>query len=370
MVAAVAMSVLLSACVHAETTASVGAQGGVQGAVQGAVQGGAAGGTAGAPAASLRLGYFANVTHTTAIVGVAGGYFAAKLGPTKLSTQIFSSGPDEMTALLSGQLDAAYVGPSSALNAFVESHGRGLAIVAGAEDAGAELVVSPRITSVADLRGRTIADPQVGNTQDVALRYWLGQHGYATTVQGSGDVKVQPTDNATTLTLFENGRIDGAWVPEPWASRLVLEGGGHVLVDERTLWPGGDFATTDLVVATGYLARHPQTIRALISAHIAANTWVRADPVAARALVNTQLAALTGTPLKPEVIARAWGQESVTDDPVASSLRTNLDHAVADGLIQASKASALSGIFDLTLLNQALAAVGQPAVSADGLGAQ
>ncbi|MEY9895328.1 NitT/TauT family transport system substrate-binding protein [Catenulispora sp. MAP5-51] len=370
MVAAVAMSVLLSACVHAETTASVGAQGGVQGAVQGAVQGGAAGGTAGAPAASLRLGYFANVTHTTAIVGVAGGYFAAKLGPTKLSTQIFSSGPDEMTALLSGQLDAAYVGPSSALNAFVESHGRGLAIVAGAEDAGAELVVSPRITSVADLRGRTIADPQVGNTQDVALRYWLGQHGYATTVQGSGDVKVQPADNATTLTLFENGRIDGAWVPEPWASRLVLEGGGHVLVDERTLWPGGDFATTDLVVATGYLARHPQTIRALIGAHIAANTWVRADPVAARALVNAQLAALTGTPLKPEVIARAWGQESVTDDPVASSLRTNLDHAVADGLIQASKASALSGIFDLTLLNQALAAVGQPAVSADGLGAQ
>ena len=351
-IACAALLIVLSACVHAETTAPVGAAGAP---------------SAGAPAASLRLGYFANVTHTTALVGVADGYFAAALGPTKLSTQIFSAGPDEMTALLSGQLDAAYVGPSSALNSFLKSHGRGLVIVAGAENAGAELVVRPDIGSVTDLRGRTIADPQLGNTQDVALRYWLGQHGYATTVQGSGDVNVQPTDNATTLTLFKTGKIDGAWVPEPWASRLVVEGGGHVLVDERSLWPDGDFATTDLVVAARYLAAHPQTVKALISGEVAANAWVTTHPAAAQTSVNTRIAALAGATLAPAVIARAWAQESVTDDPAASSLQTDLDHAVADGLL---KQSSLHGVFDLTLLNQVLAAAGLPSASADGLGAQ
>ena len=321
----------------------------------------------GTPATELRLGYFANVTHTTPIVGVAKDFFADKLGSTKLSTQIFNAGPDEMTALLGGQLDAAYVGPSSALNAYVKSKGTGLTIVAGAENAGAELVVSSKINSVADLKGKTLASPQLGNTQDVALRYWLKQQGYATTQQGSGDVDIQPSDNATTLTLFESGRIDGAWVPEPWASRLVVEGKGHVLVDEKTLWPGGQFATTNLVVATSYLKAHPQTVKALIEGQLAANAWVTANPAQAATLVNSSIKTLTGKALKDDVITRAWTEENVTNDPEATSLQTSLDHAVAVGLL---KQSDLHGIFDLTLLNQALTAAGGQTVSAGGLGSQ
>lgn len=323
--------------------------------------------SAGSPATELRLGYFANVTHTTPIVGVAKNYFAQKLGGTKLSTQIFNAGPDEMTALLGGKLDAAYVGPSSALNAWVKANDGGLVIVAGAENAGAELVVGPNIKSPADLKGKSIASPQLGNTQDVALRYWLKQQGYATTQQGGGDVQITPTANATSLALFEAGKIDGAWVPEPWASRLVVEGKGHVLVDEKSLWPGGNFATTNLVVATSFLQAHPQTVKALIEGQLAANAWVSANPADASALVNSTIKTLTGKALKDPVITRAWSEESVTDDPEASSLQTSLDHAVSDGLL---KKTPLNGIYDLSLLNQALTAAGRPSVSAAGLGPQ
>jgi NitT/TauT family transport system substrate-binding protein len=349
------LGLLLSSCVHA---ADPSADEGPAAAVSP---------NGGTPAATLRLGYFANLTHSTPIVGVAEGYYASRLGATRLGTQIFKAGPDEMTALLSGQLDAAYVGPSSALTSFAASHGRGLVIVAGAEVGGAELVVAPGITSAAQLRGKTLADPQLGNTQDVALRYWLAQQGFRTSLQGSGDVDVQPTDNATTLTLFRTGRIAGAWAPEPWASRLVVDGGGHVLVDERSLWLHGDFATTVLVVRADYLAAHPQTVKELISGQIAANDWITAHPAAAQTLVNRQIAQLTGTTLEPAVLARAWSEESVADDPVAASLRLELGHAVSVGLLRAS--TPLNGIFDLTLLDEDLRALGRPGVDADGLGA-
>ena len=326
-----------------------------------------AAGSDSSPAAALRLGYFANLTHSTPIVAVAKGFYTADLGSTKLSIDIFADGPDEMTALLSGQLDAAYVGPSSALSAYVASHGKGLEIVAGAENGGAELVVAPGITSVADLRGKTLADPQLGNTQDIALRYWLLQQGFRTALQGTGTVDVEPSSNSTTLTLLRTGRIAGAWVPEPWASRLVLDGGGHVLVDERSLWPRGDFATTVLVVRTDYLAAHPQTIRELINGELAANAWITANPRAAKQLVENTVAALTGVKLEPAVLARAWSEESVSNDPIAAGLKTELEHAVAVGLMK--KNTSLSGIYDLTLLDEALTVARQPTVSADGLGA-
>ena len=323
-------------------------------------------GTGSTPAAALRLGYFANLTHSTPIVGVAKGFYTARLGSTKFSTDVFADGPDEMTALLSGQLDAAYVGPSSALSAYVASHGQGLEIVAGAENGGAELVVAPDITSVADLRGKTVADPQLGNTQDIALRYWLLEHGYRTSLQGTGMVDVEPSSNSTTLSLLRTGRIAGAWVPEPWASRLVIEGGGHVLVDERSLWPQGNFATTVLVVRTGYLAAHPQAIRELIEGQLEADSWITANPARARELVESRVAALTGVTLESAVLSRAWSEESVSNDPIAPSLRTELQHAVAVGLM---KNTSLSGIYDLTPLDEALTSAGQPPVSADGLGA-
>jgi NitT/TauT family transport system substrate-binding protein len=320
--------------------------------------------TASTAASELRLGYFANVTHATAVVGVAHGEFAKALGATKLTTQIYNAGPAEMTALLGGQLDAAYVGPSSALAAFAQSHGQALRIVAGATTGGAELVVRPGIASVADLKGKVLATPQKGNTQDVALRSWLKQHGLTSNADGTGDVSVAPQDNAATLDQFKAGHIDGAWLPEPWASRMVLEAGAKVLVDERDLWPGGQFATTNLVVATDFLAKHPDTVKALIEGQISANQWITANGADAQQLVNDQLKKLTGKSLSPAEVQRAFGEQAVTDDPLAATLQVSADHAVAADLL---KKTDLHGIFDLTALNAELAANGRPAVSDAGL---
>ncbi|MEY9908417.1 NitT/TauT family transport system substrate-binding protein [Catenulispora sp. MAP12-49] len=315
----------------------------------------------------LRLGYFANVTHASAVVGVAHGDFAKALGSTKLTTQLYNAGPAEMTALLGGQLDAAYVGPSSALSAFVTSHGQALRIVAGATTGGAELVVKPSIGSAADLKGKVLATPQKGNTQDVALRYWLKQNGLTANADGTGDVSVDPQDNATTLDQFKAGHIDGAWLPEPWASRMVLEAGAKVLVDERSLWPNGQFATTNLVVSTTFLNAHPDTVKALIDGQIAANQWITADPADAQKLVNDQLKALTGKALSAAEIQRAFTEQQVTDDPNASTLQASSDHAVAVSLL---KKTDLHGIFDLTLLNTELAKDGLATASDGGLAAK
>ena len=319
----------------------------------------ASGASSGTPAGTLRLGYFANVTHSTAIAEVANGTLQKDLGSTKLDTSIFSAGPTEMTALLSGQLDAAYVGPSSALSAWTKSDKHGLVIIAGAETGGAELVVDSKITTAAQLKGTTIADPQLGNTQDVALRYWLKEQGYSTTLQGGGDVSVQPEANATTLSLFKQGKIQGAWLPEPWASRLVDEGKGHVLVDEKTLWPQGQFATTNLVVSSTFLQAHPQTVAELLDSQITTNQWILANASAAQTLISGAIKQLTGSTITAAEMQRAWAEESVTNDPLVSSLTTSLNHAVAVSLL---KSTSLTGIFDLTPLNQELSKAGQPAV--------
>jgi NitT/TauT family transport system substrate-binding protein len=337
-----------SACAHATTGTTPAATG--------------AGGTAassGTPASTLRLGYFANVTHSTAIAEVANGTLQKDLGSTKLDTSIYSAGPTEMTALLGGQLDAAYVGPSSALSAWTKSDKQGLTIIAGAETGGAELVVDSSITSASQLKGTTIADPQLGNTQDVALRYWLKGQGYSTTLQGGGQVAVQPEANSTTLTLFKEGKIQGAWVPEPWASRLVLEGKGHVLVDEKSLWPSGQFATTNLVVSNTFLAAHPQTVTELLDSQITTNKWILANPTAAQTLISGAIKKLTGSTITTAEIQRSWTEESVTNDPLVSSLNEELAHAVSDGLL---KNTSLTGIFNLAPLNQELTTAGEPTV--------
>jgi NitT/TauT family transport system substrate-binding protein len=325
----------------------------------------AAADNAGTAASELRLGYFANVTHATPVVGVGHGDFAKALGSTKLTTQIYNAGPAEMTALLGGQLDAAYVGPSAALTAFVQSHGEAVRIVAGATTGGAELVVKPSISSAADLKGKTLASPQKGNTQDVALRSWLKTNGLTANADGTGDVSVNPQDNATTLDQFKAGHIDGAWLPEPWASRLVLEAGAKVLVDEKDLWPGGNFSTTTLVVSTTFLKAHPATVKALIDGQLATNAWITADGADAQKLVNDQIKKLTGKALTDAEVARAFTEQSVTNDPQAATLQTSLDHAVSVGLL---KTTDLHGIFDLSILNAELAAQGRPAVPDAGLG--
>ena len=298
---------------------------------------------AGKPA-TLHLGYFPNLTHASAVYGVASGTYARELGATKLETQTFNAGPAEVEALFAGSIDAAYIGPGPAVNAFLKSRGA-VVLVAGATSGGAALVVRPGITALT--KGLTIADPQTGGTQDIALRTYLEDQGFHVDSQGGGDVKIQVQENAQTLDLFKAGKIDGAWVPEPWASRLVLDGGGRVLVDEKSLWPSGQFVTTNLLVRAEFLDKHPDVVKALIQAQIAANEEIAADPAKAKTVINDALKTLTGKALKPAVIDRAFGQLTLTVDPLATSLKTIADHAFATGLV---KKGDLDGIYRLSIL--------------------
>lgn len=318
-----------------------------------------------AEAQTLRLGYFANITHALPLIGVQDGTYATTLGSTKLETQVFNAGPAAVEALFAGAIDAAYVGPNPAINAFTKSNGEAVRIVAGASSGGAQLVVLPEIGSAADLKGKTVASPQLGGTQDVALRYWLKQQGLSAPVTGAGDVTVAPQENSQTLDLFKQGKIAGAWVPEPWASRLVTEGGGKVLVDEKDLWPDGKFVTTHLIVSTEFLAKYPGTVQKLIEAEAATLDSVAKDPAKAKETANAALKALTGKQLKDAALDRAFDNLTLTLDPVASTLQVSADHGVEVGT---TKKADLSGIYDLAILNAVLKARGEAAVSAAGLG--
>ena len=327
-------------------------------------------GSAATPAGSaegLRLGYFDNVTHAPALIGLEKGLLADSLGDTKLSTQIFSAGPATVEALSAGAIDAAYIGPNPAVNSFIKSAGQSVRIVAGSASGGAALVVRAGIDGPADLAGTTIATPQLGNTQDVALRAWLGEQGYHTDTAGGGQVHIAPTDNAQTLALFQSGKIDGAWLPEPWVSRLVLDASATVLVDEASLWPGGAFPTTVLLVRSEYLAAHPETVRALVAGHSASVDWLTAHPDESAAVINKKLVEDTGKGLSEAVITRALSHVTFTTDPLAATFPMLLKAGVTVGTAKPGK---LAGLFDLTALNAVRAQAGVAPVSAAGLGTE
>jgi NitT/TauT family transport system substrate-binding protein len=316
---------------------------------------------ANAQPSELRLGYYANLTHAPALIGVHDGYFQQALGSVKLKTNVFNAGPDAVTALLSNSIDATYVGPNPAINAFIQSHGEAIRVVSGATSGGAELVVSNSIQTPADLKGKTLSSPQLGNTQDIALRWWLKQQGYNVNSQGGGDVKIVPQDNASTLTAFESGKIDGAWEPEPWATRLVLEGKGHVLVDERSLWPGGQFTTVMLAVRTDFLNKYPTTVQHLLEGQLKAIDFIQSNATQAKKDANAEITAITGKSLQASTVAAAWPNMTFTMDPIAASLKSSADHAFQLGLL---KDEDLNGIYSITILNNVLVAAGRPTVVA------
>ncbi|MDQ0862906.1 ABC transporter substrate-binding protein [Arthrobacter globiformis] len=320
------------------------------------------------PATELKLGYFGNITHATALVGVQKGFIAKELGDTKLSTQVFNAGPAAIEALNAGAIDATYIGPNPAINSFVKSKGESINIIAGAASGGAQLVVKPEIKTAADLKGKTLASPQLGGTQDVALRAWLGKQGYKTNTDGGGDVAINPTENAQTLKLFQNGKLDGAWLPEPWASRLVLQAGAKVLVDEKDLWDGsltgkpGEFPTTILIVNKKFAAEHPQTVEALLRGHVEAVKWLNHTPAAEKATeVNAALKEAAGKALPQEVIDRSLKNIVFTVDPLAGAFKKLLQDGVDAGT---TKQADINGIFDLAKLNE----VTGEKTSAAGLG--
>jgi NitT/TauT family transport system substrate-binding protein len=320
----------------------------------------AGGGSSGtATPVTVRLGYFPNVTHAPAIIGVENGYFQQALGQNKLETATFNAGPEAIDALFADSIDAAFVGPNPAVNAFQKSNGEALRIVAGSTSGGAGLVVKPDITSAADLKGKKIATPQLGNTQDVALRSYLKSQGFNVDTSGGGDVSIIPQANADTLTQFATGDIDGAWVPEPFFTRMQQEGGGKVLVDEKTLWPNGRFVTTQLIVATKFLEAHPDVVQDLIKGEDQAIKFISSNPTDAQKAANDGIARLTGKPLKDSVVTAAFGNMSFTLDPIASSLKKSAQDATDVGLLDSAD---VDGIYDLTQLNAYLTGVGQPEV--------
>ena len=336
----------------------------VVGAVVAAIGMSACGGettaASGAAPAEVRLGYFPNLTHATAIVADKDGLFAKHLGATKLKVSTFNAGPAAMEALKSGAIDATYVGPGPATNAFINSDGQLLTVVAGAASGGASLVVDPSITSAAGLKGKKVSTPSLGNTQDIALRYWLKEHGLKTDLQGGGDVNITPQENAQVVDAFTQKLIVGAWVPEPYATRLV-KAGGKVLVDERDLWPGKRFATTILAVRTDYLKEHPDQVKALLAGDLDATEVIAKNPAKAQKDVADLIAKISGKPLKPAVIAAAWKQLDFTVDPVASSVLLGAQHAYEVGVLK--KEPKLDKLVDLTLLNQLLKERGKAQVN-------
>jgi len=311
---------------------------------------------------TLRLGFLANITHEPALVGIEKGFFTKELGKNvTLKTSVFSSGTDETTALLAGQLDAAYVGPNPAINAWQKSNGTAIKIVSGAASGGASLVVKKGITSAAQLKGKSLATPSLGNTQDVAARFWLKQHGLTATPTGGGDVAIKPIKpNSAAVLEFQSGQIDGGWEPEPYATEMVLDGGTR-LVNEASLWPGGKFVTTNLVVTQSFLKAHPSTVNGLLKGQIQTNSYINSSPSAAATVANSELTKLLGKGLKPNVLSAALQYIHFTNDPIASSLSTDAQHGVAVGLLTPVKN--LSGIYDLGPLNALLKADGQTQVS-------
>jgi NitT/TauT family transport system substrate-binding protein len=308
----------------------------------------------------VRIGYFPNITHSQAILGLARGDFADALGPdVRIEPVVFNAGPSAIEAMFAGEIDLTYIGPNPAITGYVRSEGQALRIVCGATSGGAAFIVrdSTEIRQPSDLAGKTFASPQLGNTQDVALRNYLSASGLSTTDLG-GSVTILPTDNPMILDLLRQGEIDGAWVPEPWASRLVIEGGGSVFEDERDLWPDGRFVTAHLIASTSFLSDHPDLVRRWITAHVEVTQWELANPDSAKSLLNAEIGVLTGRQLAPEVLDMAWARMEPTWDPVRSSLLASADAAWRAGFFE--EQPDLSGIYDLDILQSVLDSLGVP----------
>ena len=308
---------------------------------------GLAGCTAGAEEGVLRLGYFPNLTHAQALYGIESGLYQDRLGATELKTQVFNAGPTAFETLLAGRIDVIYVGPSPTISALERKGLDVVVIVAGSASGGASFVTRSGIDGPEDLHRAKLATPQLGNTQDIALKHYLLDHGLERRDEG-GDVDIVNAANADILTLFSNGHVDGAWVPEPWATRLVKEAGGHVLVDEATLWPEGRFVTTHVVTTRDFLRTHGEDVRNLLAAHAEATRLLQAGDDATLDTVNDGLESVAGKRLADDTLAAAFPRISFTDDPLQETLRQQYEMAHELGF--AGSVPDVSRAYDLSYL--------------------
>jgi NitT/TauT family transport system substrate-binding protein len=311
----------------------------------------------------IHVGAFPNITHPQAMVGKSNGWFEKAMGAqVKIDWKSFNAGPSAIEALFAGAIDMTYIGPNPAISGYVRSNGEALRIVAGATSGGAALVVrgDSGIQKPEDFHGRKVASPQMGNTQDVALRAWLQANGLKATDKG-GDVQVIPLANPDQLTLFLKKELDGAWAPEPWATRLIKEGNGRLFLDERTLWPNGQFISAHLIVRTKFLREHPDLVKNWIRAHVELTDWINGHLPEAKKLLNQQIAKETGKALPDAVLNEAFSRMQATYDPLRGSLMNAAKSAFDAGFLGRQMPD-LSSLYDLSLLNQVLAEKGKKVI--------
>ena len=304
----------------------------------------------------VRIGYFANLPHAQALAGRANGAFTKALGPgVQIEWRAFNAGPSAIEALFADAIDISYVGPNPTVTGYVRSQGQALRVIAGASSGGASLVVrrGSGIEKAAAVHGKRVASPELGNTQDVALRAWMRANNLKSRDKG-GDVQIVTLSSADQLTLFLKGELDAAWAPEPWASRLVHEGGGRVFLDERDLWPKGEFAGADVIVSTRFLRERADLVKKFLRAHVELTEWINQQPAQAKQLLNQQLLKETRKALSQEVLNDAFGRMRVTYDPLRASLLKATQQAFEEGFL-GRKQPDLSGLYDLAILNAVLA---------------
>jgi NitT/TauT family transport system substrate-binding protein len=309
----------------------------------------------------VRIGHFPNITHAQPVIGRNLGTFEKRMGVV-IDWKTFNAGPSEMEALIAGQLDIAFVGPNPAVNAFLRSKGKALRIISGSAGGGAALVVpkDAQIYSPLDFKGKRIASPELGNTQDVALRHWLKSNA----LTPGRDVQVIPIKNPDILMLFQQKKLDGAWVPEPWISRLLQEGGGRIHLDERQLWPGGKFPTTVVVVRSEFYEKNRDLVRRFLEAHLEITEWIHKNPAEAQKRFNEQLARLITKPMPTALLAEAFSRVTITIDPLATPLLTSAGRAQELGYLPRNTdlSGGIKGLIDVTLLNEVLKKKSLPTV--------
>lgn len=314
-------------------------------------------------AGAVRLAYFPNITHAVALVGAQRGAFQQAWGKdVKVEIKAFNAGPALIEALLAGEVDLGYVGPNPAINGYVKSRGEALRVIAGASSGGALFVVRPEanIKTAAGLAGKKIATPQRGGTQDIALRHYLQQNNLQSADRG-GNVTIVPTANPDILTLFKQGQIDGAWVPEPWATRLIQEANGKVFIDERKLWKDGKFITTLVVASNKFLKEQPALVKQFLGAHVDAVKFIKSNATQAKQLANAEIKRITTKALSEKIVDDSFKNVDFTYEPLTNTLIEQAGFAFDLGFLGTSKPD-LSGLYDLKLLNDVLKDKKLPAV--------
>lgn len=295
----------------------------------------------------VRVGYFANLTHAQAVLGVSSGEYESAIAPAKLTTRVFNAGPSLIEALFAGEIDIGYVGPGPVLAGYAKSRGQAIRVIAGAAANGVVIVAGKDsgINTLADLKGKKLVTPQLGNTQDISAKHYL-----LSDLKQENVDNVLPVNNTEQLQLLVSGKIDAAWAPEPWGSRLIIEAGGKLIAEEKDLWPEKQFTLTLVVTTPKFLKEHPDVVAKVLRVHTQWTKRLNDDPAKYQPQLSAALLALTSKKLPPGVIEQALPRIKFTDEPLESTLSAMSQWSYEQKVI--SQPIKLSGLVDTSILKQ------------------